>query len=434
MVFKSTSKTTSDLALTVYNEDFAVVKEKRAFKDYNRQESVQYMDVSEMIETDSIIIKGLEIQELNYDYDLVDKTKLLKKYIDQNVFLYDQKENTKKEYRLLSVSHGLVLENLKTNEIVIDPKEELILPKLPEGLITKPSLIWKVKPQKVDEIDVTYTTGGLKWEANYVVHLSKETLDLTGWVLLTNNSGTTFENARLKLIAGEVNRVKDLDPVYERQMLADSPIVYSENQFEEKSFNDYHLYSLQGKTTLKNQQEKQISLLTATDVSYERYYEYRFEDEKARIMIDFSNTKANQLGLPFPKGKMKVYSEDEEDASLEFIGEDTINHTPKEEDIKLYLGDAFDIVCESRGSDTYKKGKHEYYEFEYVLKNQKDEAATMIITHPIYRKHWKMSETSHEYRKRDASHIEFEIIIPANKVETIAFTYVINHSIHVIVD
>ncbi|MEC5425889.1 DUF4139 domain-containing protein [Virgibacillus sp. C22-A2] len=433
MVFTSSSEVTTDLAITVYNKNFAVVKEKRDFKGYKQQQYVRFMDVSEKIETNSIIVKGLNIQELNYDYDLLDKSKLLKKYIDQKVFLYDQEKNTKKEYRLLSASDGLVFEKLETNEIVIDPKEELILPKLPEGLITKPSLIWKVKPEQVDEVGVTYTTGGLKWDANYVINLNEKTFDLAGWVLLTNNSGTSFENARLKLIAGEVNKITNIQPIFSRQILEDRNI-YSENNFMEKSFNDFHLYSLQGKTTLKNQQEKQISLLDATTINYQRYYEYTFEEDQARIIIEFNNTKENQLGMPLPKGKVKVYSEDEDEGSMEFIGEDTINHTPKEEIIKLYLGKAFDIVCNSKRMDTYKEDKYECYAYEYEFKNHSSEAATIKVTHPINHTHWEMAETTHEYQKMNANWISFEVEIPANKVELITFAYVIDHSINVSID
>ncbi|WP_196493876.1 DUF4139 domain-containing protein [Ornithinibacillus caprae] len=432
MPFKLSNKNTTALAVTVYNEDFAVVKEKRNIEGYNEEEYVHYMDVSEKIETDSVIVKGLTIQELNFDYDLVEKKKLLKKYIDRTVYLVDREKDTKQEYRLLSVDDGLVLEDSKTNEIILDPKEELILPKLPDGLIVKPSLIWKVKPSKTDLVDVTYTTGGLKWHSNYVINLKQHTLDLTGWVLLNNQSGTTFENAQLKLIAGDVNRVHDsITSLYEKVPYEASMVVQSEANFEEKSFNDYHLYTLQGKTTLKNHQEKQITLLDKENISFKRYYEYSFGEEQADIILEFANTKENHLGLPLPKGKVKVYSEDASDKSLEFIGEDRIEHTPKEEIVKLSLGQAFDIVCETRSTDKYKEGKNEYFAYEYVIKNRKDEEITMVIDHPIRHIHWQMVDTTHDYKKINANTIEFNIQIPANQQATIQFKYRVNKSINV---
>lgn len=328
-MFISKGQDSKDLALTVYNQNFAVVKDKRSFEGYNKETQIRFEDVSEKIETDSIIVDGLQIKELNYDHDLVDKVKLLKKYIGEMVQLVDPKSKHKEFYRLLSAEQGLVLEHLETGEIILNPPEEnLTLPKLPNGLIIKPSLIWEVEKADVDEVHVTYTTGGLKWKANYVIHLNGDSFDLTAWVLLHNQSGTNFENVRLKLIAGDVNRVEDviaLPPVQENSLYS-----YAEMPaFEEKSFSDFHLYTLQGKTTLKNQQEKQITLFEAAEVPFERYYRYSYNDEKADIMLKFHNGEKQHLGMPFPAGKVKVYDEDQEDGSLELIGEDLIDHQAK---------------------------------------------------------------------------------------------------------
>ncbi|MFD1039418.1 DUF4139 domain-containing protein [Virgibacillus byunsanensis] len=429
MVFKSISKETTDLAITVYNANFAVVKEKRDFRLYDQDETIHYMNVSEQIETDSIIIKGLSIRELNFDHDLVDKHKLLKKYIDQTVYLYNPKIKLKVEYRLLSVDGGIILENTNTNEIVIDPEEEVILPKLPEGLIVKPSLIWKVRPQRTREIDVTYTTGGLQWNANYVIYLHEQSLDLTGWVLLENNTGSTFKDARLKLVAGDVNKTTNLPNHSTDYIVYDQ--VDADYAFEEKSFNDYHLYTLQEKTTLKSNQEKQINLLDVSNIQYKKYYECEYGDDQVNIILEFQNTKENQLGMPFPKGKVKVYSQDTDDGDLEFIGEDRISHTPKEEPIRLQLGQAFDIVCDSRETDSYREGKLEYYTFEYEIKNHKEQAISMKVKHPLRQKFSEIAETTHDYRKVDTRTIEFLVEVPANEKETIRFGYVVDHSINV---
>ncbi|WP_277674337.1 DUF4139 domain-containing protein [Piscibacillus halophilus] len=426
-MFISKGQDTKDLAITVYNQNFAVVKDQRSFDGYNQEHLVRFEDVSEKIETDSIIVDGLNIKELNYDHDLVNKEKLLKKYTGQEVQLVDSKTREKDIYRLLSVENGLVLEHLETGEIVLNPPEEnLILPKLPNGLIIKPSLIWEVEPKDVDEVHVTYTTGGLRWKANYVIHLNGDTFDLTAWLLLHNESGTNFENVRLKLIAGDVNRVTEEDLI----RLPDEPgVLYDVSPpIIEKSFSDFHLYTLQRKTTIKNQQEKQITLFEATGVPFKRYYRLENHENEADIMLKFYNSEDQNLGMPFPAGKVKVYSEDEADGSLELVGEDQINHQSINTDVELNLGKAFDINCDNRQIDRYKQGIYEYFEYQYEIRNNKGEVAPMNIAHHIRHRHWEMVESSHAYDKVRSDEIEFNVDVPANEEETINFKYRVNTS------
>ncbi|MGP4071048.1 DUF4139 domain-containing protein [Piscibacillus sp. B03] len=426
-MFISKGQDSKDLALTVYNQNFAVVKDKRSFEGYNKEKQIRFEDVSEKIETDSIIVNGLQIKELNYDHDLVDKVKLLKKYIGELVQVVNPSTKHREFYRLLSADQGLVLEHLETGEIVLNPPEEnLILPKLPNGLIIKPSLIWEVEPTDVDEVHVTYTTGGLRWKANYVVHLNGDSFDLTVWVLLHNQSGTSFENVQLKLIAGDVNRVEEEDLI----RLPDEPgVLYDASpQIMEKSFSDFHLYTLQHKTTVKNQQEKQITMFEAADVPFTRYYRLEFYDDRPDIKLKFHNSESQNLGMPFPAGKVKVYDEDDADGSLELVGEDEIDHQPKNADIELNLGKAFDIVCDSFEMNRYKQGLYEYYEYQYEVQNNKDEVAPMNIVHRIRHRHWEMVESSHEYEKVKSDEIEFNVNVPAGVEEVVTFKYRVDTS------
>ncbi|WP_070121288.1 DUF4139 domain-containing protein [Bacillus marinisedimentorum] len=423
MRLQSTMKDRSRLAITIYNDNFGVVKETRNVNVTNEITEVLYLDVAEKIETDSILVDGLKLLEMNYDYDLVSKEKLLEKYLDQHVYVMEKETKAKKEYRLLSVSSGLVLENVQTKEIVVDPEGELILPGLPGELIVRPSLIWKVVPQTAAEINVSYLTKGLDWIADYVLELGEETFKLAGWVTIDNHSGTTYEDAQIKLIAGDVRRVEEDDDL-DYPVLYESNVKMSEEGFTEKAFADYHMYTLQRTSTLRNNQSKQVNFLQASDVPFKKYYEYTRHYDGARITLEFRNTPEANLGMPLPKGKIKVYQNDPDDHSLEFSGEDAIGHTPRNEVVQLYLGDAFDIRCEGWKADSWKSVEGYGYEtYEYNIRNQKDEAALMKITHHIYDRHWKMVDTSHDYEKETASAIVFWVKVPAASEETVTFKY-----------
>ncbi|WP_394140734.1 DUF4139 domain-containing protein [Cytobacillus oceanisediminis] len=341
------------------------------------------MDVAEKIETDSIIISGVNILETNYEYDLVSKEKLMEKYIGSNVYLYDKQKNTREEYRLLSSMNGIVLEHAETKEIMINPEGEIILPKLPGGLLVRPALVWKVKPGPVKDMTVSYLTKGISWGANYVMELTDEGFQLAGWVKIDNHSGATYQDAQIKVIAGEVNRIEDNWRIEEDDMILYTNTEKASPEFTEKSFADYHLYKLERLATLKNNQTKQINFLQVEKANLKRYYECTKWSEDVKILIEFENSQENRLGLPLPKGKVKVYQKDSEDSSLEFIGEDSISHTSKNEKVKLQLGTAFDIKCTHIEKNSYRKGRYEYKEHKYIIRNHKEEAL-IRISHYIH--------------------------------------------------
>jgi hypothetical protein len=430
MKYISTMDQSKSLSVTVYNENFGVIKEIRKVfqEDEDYIDHIHYLDVAERIEVDSILIEGIDLREINYEYDLVSEQKMLARYLDRLIFLYDEKKATKKEYRLLSVQNGVVVEDPETKEILINPVGQMILPKLPEELLIRPTLIWQVHPQKTEEIKVSYITKGITWAANYVIHLKEKVFNISGWVDIINNAGVTLRNAKIKLIAGDVQRVHDL-----RFDFDDSMVVYSSSggSFEEKSFADYHLYTLKNETTVKNNQSKQINFIQYTNIPYEKYYEIT-ENQSAKIMIYFSNSVKDGLGIPLPKGKVKFYSEDPEDGSLEFIGEDHIDHTPQNQTLLLCIGNAFDIKTEGKRLDrTKEEDGTELETYEYKIRNYKNEYIIVKLKHRIRFRNWDMISSNQEYERESHNLISFLLDISPNSEKVVRFKYRIDDNITV---
>ncbi len=431
----STSQDAEHVTLTIYNDNFGAVKERRRMPALTGCSQISYMDVAARIETDSILVKGVDVLEMNYEYDLVNKTKLLEKYLDHTVYVRTA-DGGRTAYRLLSVIHGIVLEHTESKEIVLDPGGELVLPSLPDGLIVRPALNWRIRPTDgAQQIDVSYLTKGFAWTVNYVMNLQEDKLALTGWVDIKNETGTTFPNARIKLIAGEVNRVEDPELYYP------SPIVYSKcvedsgSAFEEKAFADYHLYTLQGETTLKNEQSKQVRLFQAEDVPCRIYYACNTGAKRTDIMVNFDNDEASRLGIPLPKGKIKVYQEDPADGQHEFIGEDEIEHTPKNESVWLHIGEAFDIVLEHKRTELKRVGRgHTAESHQVMIRNHKSMSAHIKLSHRIHSRFWRISETSHPYEKMGTSGIEYRLDVPAGGEMLVIFTIELDEKLTVYVE
>lgn len=428
----STAADTKEIALTIYNGGFGAVKEKRTIHMEGEEREIIFADVAQQIETDSLIVEGVNIQEFNYDFDLVDKDKLLRKYIDKEVYLKDRRTGDKKRCRLLSVEGAgrCVLEDTDTKEIYLDTQSEIILPSLPSGLIVKPALVWKTDGRSADEVQVSYLSGGFNWTANYVVELKAGTLNLIGWAEIENKCGMSFENAKIKLIAGEVNRIKDEeDEIDSRYYVCESAAA---PQAEEKAFFDYHMYTLNQQTTLKENQSKQICILSGNQIPYKQYYQLNLHEEKADVIVEFINCKDDGLGVAMPKGKIKLYKEDEADASLEFIGEDQIEHTSNDESIKLSIGKAFDIAFEYSEVDRKKVSGFEHYKYDCIIRNHKNTEAE-IRFEPYVWGAWEMVESSHEFTKKTATQLEYRLSVPAASEVLVQFEYKIDRRTEVVV-
>jgi len=416
--YNSTSNETKELALTIYNGNFAVVKEMRELNLNKNDEIINYKDVAKEIEEDSIIVEGVNILELNYEYDLASRRQMLKKYLGEKIYIKD--EEIKKEYKLLSVDNGIVVEDIKTEEILLDPEGQIILPRLNEKLKVKPALIWKIEKNNFENhLNISYITKKIDWEANYVLNLKNTKLNLIGWVNIQNNSGKSYENTKLKLVAGEVKRVIEKPEMIRYATMKKG--VSLDNQFTEEAFFDYHIYNLDRKTTLKNQQSKQIKFIKVNDINYKKYYLYSNNQKDVNVMIEFENSSKNSLGIPLPKGKIKVYKE--QNNISEFVGEDEINHTPREDKIKLNIGNAFDVKATCKELK-YKKLSNRSYEkeIEYEVKNHKDEEIIIELQYNLYGD-WEMLKTTNNYKKEDNRKIIFNIVVPSNGVKKVNFNY-----------
>ncbi|NTW73046.1 MAG: DUF4139 domain-containing protein [Eubacteriaceae bacterium] len=413
-----------EIALTIYSSGFGAVKEVRKVNLTGVETELIFGDVAQLIETDSLLVEGIEVLEFNYDFDLVSRDKLLTKYIDKEVFLKDRKTGVKKACRLLSVEGEgkCVLEDRETKEIYLDTQEEIVLPSLPSGLIVKPALVWKIAKSVAETVKVSYLSKGFNWKANYVVELMEKTFNIIGWAEIENLSGATFENARIKLIAGDVKRVEDeLSVIEDRYMLSKSTMA----QAEEKTFFDYHMYTLHHPTTVKNQQTKQINILNGGKIPFKQYYKLDRYEEKADIVIEFNNNKKSGLGIPLPRGKIKLYKTDEDDGSLEFIGEDLIDHTPKDEIVQLTVGKAFDITFKYTESDKKMQNGFEHHEQTCRIKNHKEEVAEVRFEHAVWGI-WEMVSSTHKYKKKSANLIEFVVNVPADAEIVVKFEYKID--------
>jgi hypothetical protein len=433
----STLKDQQDVSVTIYNSNLGLVKDTRTVDLKPGVLELMFMDVAAKIDPTTVHIKSLvngsslNVLEQNYEYDLLSPQKLLEKFVGQKVQLATINPETKKEEiveaTLLSTQGGNIFEI--NGKIHIGHYGRILLSKIPENLIPQPTLVWMLenKLSRPQKLEASYLTSGINWKADYVATLnsSDTRTDLTGWVTIDNRSGATYQNTLLKLVAGDVHRVQpEMRMDYARPMAAAKEAT---PQFKEESFFEYHLYTLDRRTTIKNNQTKQMTLLDSNQVpvkklfiftGYPQYYFYRHDQrsnkQKVGVFLELENTKKNNLGIPLPKGTIRVYKEDK-DRSLQFIGEDRIDHTPKDEKFKIKIGEAFDVVGERIQTD-YKHLGFNLYEvaFEVSLRNHKNEDIKVLVEEPIPGD-WEILSNSHPYEKLQAHLIRFEVPVAKDK-------------------
>ncbi|MHB8882212.1 MAG: DUF4139 domain-containing protein [Thermodesulfovibrionales bacterium] len=426
----------SGLSLTIYNVNLGLVKDQRTVKLPRGSSELRFMDVASQIIPASVHIKSLvedrslQVIEQNYEYDLMNPQKLLDKYVGRDVRLYFKNLYTEREEtvtaRLLSNNGGPIYRI--GDEITFGHPGRVIFPEVPGNLISKPTLVWLLENSlpSPQNIEASYLTNGINWRSDYVVTLNSrdDMIDLSGWVTIDNKCGATYKNARLKLVAGDVNRVREERDYRGTLRMAKAEAVPAAPQFKEEEFFEYHIYTLQRPSTIKDNQIKQISLITASAVPVRKelvykgtgyYYTSRYSDPianlKVGVFIEIWNKKDHNLGIPLPKGTVRVYKHDNE-GSLQFTGEDTIDHTAKDEKIRVKLGNAFDVAGTTRqldwkklASDTYESG------YEITLRNHKKEDITVKIIEPVPGD-WTILSSSHPYKKSSAFFAEFEVMVP----------------------
>ncbi len=456
--------------LTIYNQNLSLIREERTFHLSKGITSVVVPDIPATIDGTSVHFVSLtdasavKVLEQNYQFDLVNQGKLMEKYLGKQIEFIRLDEATKKEY---TVSGKLLATGFPTNygnvaysggmiaeingKIEVNPSGRVVLPALPEGLILKPQLEWMISNTKEGnhKTELSYLAGQLSWLCNYVAVLDENdaTLDLTGWVTLTNNSGTTFTDAGLKLVAGDVNIVQDR---FRDDMRMAKGIVAAEStepQFKQSDLFEYKLYALQRKTDLANNETKQIELTSGRNVSSKkvfiydgladhwRYwrnnYSYRAQgsfgqqsNSKVGVFVTFKNDEKSGLGIALPKGKVRVYKRDD-DGKEQFIGEDEIDHTPKDEELKLYLGNAFDIVGERVQKDfkSFANGRVVEETIEIKLRNHKNESAEVqLYEHPWRWSQWEIVKSNVEMEKVDQSTIRFPVKVAKDGEKVVSYT------------
>jgi len=440
---------------------FGVVKETRTLKLEAGMNSLGFTDVAQFIDpttvsfTDLTDPAGTVVHEQNFQFDLVSPEKLFDRYLDRDITVVLTRGDSVEDVagRLLSAAGGrLVLQTTDGVRVISGQGQQVRLGELPGGLITRPTLVWKVQAAKGGEhkVQTTYQTSGVTWRSDYnlVLNAADTKADLGAWVTLMNLCGAGFKDARLKLIAGDVQRVQPAGPVYAKRAMAAEMADASAAGFQEKAFFEYHLYTLPRRTDILANTTQQITLFpTARDVSVEKLLVYYGLPEAAHwgvfgqpmqdrglgsqsnpkvdVYVRFRNDKASNLGMPLPKGKMRVYKKDDADGTLEFLGEDLIDHTPKDEKVLIRLGQAFDVVGERTQTnftiDTSRRVITE--SFRIQIRNHKKEAAKVIIRENLFRwTQWQITQASDKYEKIDARTIHFEVTVPPDGEKTVTYT------------
>lgn len=435
----STLEDQVNVQVTVYNQNLGLVKDMREIDLEKGVGELRFGDVASAINPVSVTVTSLNhplnftILEQNYEYDLMDHQKLLDKYVGRDVKILQWNEyQDRKEVidATLIANNGGQVYRIK-DEIYLGHPGNIILPEIPENLIEKPTLSWMYNTdiQGMQKLETSYLTSGMGWKADYVIVLDEKDISASvdGWVSIDNNSGATFKDAELKLVAGDVNRVQ---PEYAVQKMQRGMMVMAADmaapQFEEQSFFEYHIYDLQRKATLKNNQTKQINFVKTPNTEVEKEYwlgggnnyfysAYRGNADKlpVAVKIHIKNEKKNGLGIPLPKGVVRFYKKDHE-GQLQFVGEDSLEHTPKDEELKFQLGEAFDVVAERKQIEYISRSNqlHES-EWEVTLRNHKDQAV-MVHVQESLSGNWKILSSSQPYEKQDAWNILFKVNVPAD--------------------
>lgn len=441
----STLDDQESLAVTIYNQDLALIRDARKLSLQPGVQTLAFREVSAKIRPQTALLAapGLRVLEQNFEYDLLTPQALLQKYVGQQVMLVKTHpttgEETEQEATVLSSGSGTVLRVGDHIESGIPGR--LIFPSVPENLRDRPTLTMLVESKSSDPqpVVLSYLTRGLSWQADYVAELGEDdtTLDLNGWVTLKNESGATYENARLKLVTGDVNRVQERRPQPVMRSVAFSGVGSSESMAEESMF-EYHLYTLARPTTIKEKQSKQVALMQADNVQVKKEFildgqDYYYSNKvgelgkkiKVGVFVELKNSKEAGIGQPLPAGIMRVYKKDSS-GSLQFVGEDRIDHTPENETVRLKLGDAFDVTADKKQTD-FKKlagfSRYNYiYEsaFEMVVKNAKEETVTVQVQEPVPGD-WKIIEESAPHVKENANTAVWQIKVEPKSSTTLTW-------------
>lgn len=442
----STASDQHSVAVTIYNDDLALVKDARKVTLVKGANQLAWREVSARMRPETAQLRNLtapadfRLLEQNFDFDLLTPQKLLEKYVGRDVSVIRVHPTTgvetRETARVLSTHDGVVLQFADRVETGVPGR--LAFSGVPDTLRDRPTLVVSLVNPKSgpQELELSYLTGGLSWRADYVAELNaaEDRIDLNGWVTLTNESGAAYPDARLQLVAGDVNRVRDAQP---------SPRVLmnmakaADAEMQQEALFEYHLYTLPRPTTLANNQTKQIALMSAGRVPATKEYLLRGEPfyytaqhgelgrkVKVGVFVEFDN-KGDGLGVPLPRGIIRMYKKDSQ-GNAQFVGEERIDHTPRNETVRLRLGDAFDLTADRRQTDFQKIAgggrTPSVFEsaYEIVLRNAKPEPVTVVVREPLPGD-WTMLSASLPHVKASAGAAEWRVKVPAGGSTTLSY-------------
>ena len=452
---RSTLQDQQAVAVTIYNGDLALVKDQRKIILKTGVNKLALRDVSAQIRPETALLRSISnpgslvLQEQNFDFDLLTPAKLLEKYVGKIVSIIKTNPatgiETTEQATVLSANNGIVLKigNRIETGLLSSPNSRIVYDDVPANLRDRPTLVTQLSNKVASEqtVELSYLTGGLGWKADYVAELSakEDSIDLSGWVTLSNTSGATYQNAKLQLVAGDVNRAPE--PAHPMAMMVrktEMMVDAAPAPMAEESLLEYHLYTLDRPATIAENQTKQVALLSANGIPARKelvlrgadyYYQGQYGEigtkMKVSAFVEFDNKEAAHLGMPLPKGILRVYKKDNA-GNAQFVGEDTIDHTPKNETVRLKLGESFDVTADKKQTDFKvlprpSKGNNLYESaFEIKLKNAKKERVTVMVQEPI-NGDWKIISENNPHVKANSQLVVWKIEIPAEGTTTLTY-------------
>ena len=444
----ATASDQTGLAVTVYNSSLALIRDVRDFVLPPGESELLFVDIAATVNPATVHFRSLTepsrvaVLEQNYEFDLLEPDKLLRKYVGREITMvrtHVENGTTRQEdvkATLVSYNNGPIWK-IGHEYVTGLGTDHLRFPELPANLYSRPTLVWKLSNRggAPHRVETSYLAGGLSWNADYVLTIGRDdrTADLDGWVTVTNRSGTAFRDAKLQLVAGDLNRVQPAARKQVLDMVADRASAPASVMTQE-AFSEYHLYTLGRRTTINNDQTKQLSLLSGTGVPVEKryvvdgnqyYYRSRYSPgapvkDNVQVFYRFRNDEKSGLGSPMPAGVIRVYQADSK-GGLQFVGEDRVDHTPKDEAIDLKIGNAFDIVSE-RNQEDFERISNSVYEAEFAitLRNHKTTPVTVQVNEPIGGT-WRMVSASHRWQKTAAWAAQFTVPVAADGTATLKY-------------
>ncbi|MDD3050345.1 MAG: DUF4139 domain-containing protein [Candidatus Cloacimonetes bacterium] len=414
--------------ITIYNNDFALVRSTLSMDVQKGVHSFFLSDIPSTIEATSVIVNSkdkFEIHSQNFEYDLANSSKILEKYINVEVDLLMENGNNYSGKLQFYDSKSIGLIDKNTKKLLLVKEEEIQrieLAELPSNFFLKPTLHWIISSPKTEKVstDYSYLCSGMRWDVTYNAVWDDTHLRILPWVTINNNTGKAFENVKLKMIAGDVQKQyarggRGFEETSMDGLTIAHVTAKAAPTFEQKEFHDFHMYTLSDKVSINNNQTKQLVMFPEKTVTAKAEYNYTTFGNTVTSLITFKNSEKEGLGLPLPRGKFNIYREDKADNQMEFIGEDSINHTPLDEEIKLTTGKAFDIVAETIVKNENRQRNQYEREILVTIKNKSKVAKSLVITHRLSGPNWTITENNFKYDKTASTTIEVKKDIKPNE-------------------